>query len=263
MFFALSKLVGFFVQPSNMLIAVGLLGVLVTQTRFSRGGHRILIGSILMLAVCGFSPIGNWTLRSLEQRFPPWDEKHGAPEGIIVLGGVISYGTSMARPYPGINDAAERITVVSKLAQQFPNARLIYSGGGEANTAAELFETFGISRSRIELELRSRNTIENAVFTKEIAKPKPGERWLLITSAFHMPRAIGVFRQLGFPVEAYPVDWRTPAPEDDLTPFVSLADGLRQIDLGFHEWTGLIAYRLTGNTSALFPEPRSSLSDHF
>ena len=106
MFFALSKLVGFFVQPSNMLIAIGLLGVLVTQTRFSRGGQRILIGSILMLAVCGFSPIGNWTLRSLEQRFPPWDEKHGAPDGIIVLGGVISYGTSMARPYPGINDAA-------------------------------------------------------------------------------------------------------------------------------------------------------------
>jgi uncharacterized SAM-binding protein YcdF (DUF218 family) len=255
MFFALSKLVGFFVQPSNMLIAVGLLGVIVTQTRFSRGGQRMLVGSILTLAACGFSPIGNWTLQPLEQRFPPWDEGHGAPDGIIVLGGVISHGTSLTRPYPGINDAAERITVVSKLAQQFPNARLIYSGGSEANTAADLFETFGISRSRIELELRSRNTIENAIFTKEIAKPKLGERWLLITSAFHMPRAIGVFRQLGFPVEAYPVDWRTPAPEDDLIPFVSLADGPGQIDLAFHEWAGLIAYRVTGKTSALFPAP--------
>jgi uncharacterized SAM-binding protein YcdF (DUF218 family) len=254
MFFALSKLVGFFVQPSNMLIAVGLLGVIATQTRFSRAGQRLLVGSVLTLAVFGFSPIGNWILRPLEQRFPPWDEELGAPDGIIVLGGVISYAATTAYPYPGINDAAERITVVSKLAKQFPNTRLIYSGGSEANTAAELFETFGIPRSRIELELRSRNTIENALFTKEIAKPKSGERWLLVTSAFHMPRAIGVFRQLGFPVEAYPVDWRTPAPEDDPTLFV-LTDGLRRTDLGFHEWTGLIAYRITGKTVALFPAP--------
>jgi uncharacterized SAM-binding protein YcdF (DUF218 family) len=255
MFFALSKLVGFFVQPSNVLIIVALFGVILTQTRFSRGGQRILIGSILMLAVCGFSPVGNWMLAPLEQRFPPWHEEHGAPDGLIVLGGVISHGSSTARPYPGINDAAERITVVSKLARQFPKARLIYSGDGEANTAAELFETFGICRSRIEVERRSRNTIENAIFTKEIAQPKQGERWLVVTSAFHMPRAIGVFRQLGFPVEAYPVDWRTPAPEDDLIPFASLAEGLRQVDLAFHEWAGLIAYRVTGKTSALFPAP--------
>jgi uncharacterized SAM-binding protein YcdF (DUF218 family) len=255
MFFSLSKLGGFFVQPSNFLIIVSLFGAVLMWTRFRRAGQRILVGSILALVVCGFLPIGNWLLRPLEQRFPPWGEKHGAPDGIIVLGGVISYGTSAARPYPGINDAAERITVVSKLAQQFPKARLIYSGGSEADTAADLLEAFGISRSRIEVELQSRNTIENAIFTKGIAEPRPGQRWLLVTSAFHMPRAVGVFRQLGFPVEAYPVDWRTPGPEDDLIPFGSLADGLRQVDLAIHEWSGLIAYRLTGKTSALFPAP--------
>jgi uncharacterized SAM-binding protein YcdF (DUF218 family) len=157
MFFALSKLLGFFAQPSNMLITVALFGVIVTQTRFSRGGQRILVGSILVLAACGFSPIGNLMLRPLEQRFPPWDGEHGAPDGIIVLGGVISHGSSTARPYPGINEAAERITVVSELARQFPNARLIYSGGREANAAAQLFETFGICRSCVELERRSRN----------------------------------------------------------------------------------------------------------
>jgi uncharacterized SAM-binding protein YcdF (DUF218 family) len=255
MFFSLSKLGGFLVQPSNFLIILSLFGAILTWTRFHRGGQRILVGSILVLAVCGFSPIGNWLLRPLEQRFPPWEEEHGAPDGIIVLGGVISHGTSAARPYPGINDAAERITVVSKLARQFPKARLIYSGGGEANTAADLLESFGISRSRIEVELQSRNTIENAIFTKGIAEPKPGQRWLLITSAFHMPRAIGVFRQLGFLVEAYPVDWRATGPEDDLIAFGSSADGLRQVDLAFHEWSGLIAYRLAGKTSALFPAP--------
>ena len=213
MFFSLSKLGGFLVQPSNFLIIGSLLGVVLLRTRFRRGGQRILVGSVLVLAVCGLLPIGNWLLRPLEQRFPPWTEEHGAPDGIIVLGGVISHGTSAARPYPGINDAAERITVVSKLAQQFPNARLIYSGGSEANTASDLLEAFGISRSRIEVELQSRNTIENAYFTKGIAEPRAGQRWLLVTSAFHMPRAIGVFRQLGFSVKAYPVDWRASVPK--------------------------------------------------
>ena len=142
MFFSLSKLGGFLVQPSNFLIVAGLLGVILMRTRFRRGGLRILVGSVLVLAVCGLLPIGNWLLRPLEQRFPPWDEEHGAPDGIIVLGGVISHGTSAARPYPGINDAAERITVLSKLAKQFPNARLIYSGGSEANTASDLLEIF-------------------------------------------------------------------------------------------------------------------------
>ena len=142
MFFSFSKLGGFLVQPSNFLIIASLLGIILMRTRFRRGGQRILVGSVLVLAVCGFSPIGNWLLRPLEQRFPPWDEEYGAPDGIIVLGGVISHGTSAARPYPGINDAAERITVVSKLAKQFPNARLIYSGGSEANTAADLLELF-------------------------------------------------------------------------------------------------------------------------
>jgi uncharacterized SAM-binding protein YcdF (DUF218 family) len=231
MFFVLSKLVGLFVQPSNVLIMVGLFGAIVTRTRFSRGGQQILVGSILMLAACGFSPIANWIMLPLEQRFPPWDEKHGVPDGIIVLGGVITPAASTTRPYPGLNEAAERVTVVSKLARQFPNARVIYSGGNEADAAAGLFETFGISRLRVEVERQSGNTIENAIFTKEIAKPKLGERWLLITSAFHMPRAIGVFRQIRFPVEAYPVDWRTDGPEDVLIPFMSLTDGLSHMDL--------------------------------
>jgi uncharacterized SAM-binding protein YcdF (DUF218 family) len=164
-----------------------------------------------------------------------------------------------------LNESAERVTAVAALARRFPQARIIYSGGDasllgnapvEANFALPLFETFGIPRRRIELEGRSRNTQENAVFSKELAKPQPGERWLLVTSAHHMPRSVGCFRRAGFEVEPYPVDWRTRGAPDLLHPFGSLAGGLARTDAAAREWVGLFAYWLTGRTSELFPGPR-------
>jgi uncharacterized SAM-binding protein YcdF (DUF218 family) len=254
MFFAISKLVGFFVQPSNVLIAASAFGIVLRLTRFARVGERLLIGSSAVLAVCAFFPIGNWILLPLEQRFPPWNESRGHVDGIIVLGGAINPEISEAFPYPGINEAAERISVVGRLARTYPSARIIYAGI-EAQAAIGLLEDFGVPRGRIEAEDRSRNTIENAIFAKEIAKPKPGERWLVVTSAFHMPRAIGVFRQNGFSVEACPTDWRVRSSADLFVPAATLSDGLRRLDLGVHEWAGIVTYRLTGKSSALFPAP--------
>jgi len=119
-----------------------------------------------------------------------------------------------------------------------------------------VFKSLGIPASRITLEKQSRNTIENAVYSKTLAQPKPGERWLLVTSALHMPRAIGAFRQAGFAVEAYPVDYQTSGWEDVLNVVGGLSGGLSGTDKAMHEWIGLIAYRITGKTSELFPGPR-------
>ena len=113
----------------------------------------------------------------------------------------------------------------------------------------------GVARARVVAERQSRNTIENAEFSKQIAQPKPGERWLLVTSAYHMPRSIGVFRRAGFPVEAYPVDWRTRGTRDLLRPFATVGDGLRRTDTAVREWSGLLVYWLSGKSSALFPGP--------
>jgi uncharacterized SAM-binding protein YcdF (DUF218 family) len=118
-----------------------------------------------------------------------------------------------------------------------------------------MFESFGIASERLAFDEDSRDTMENAVFSRKIAQPKPGERWLLVTSAYHMPRAIGVFRRAGFAVEAYPADWRTRGPIDMARPFGSLADGLKRTDTAVREWLGLLAYRLTGRTGELFPGP--------
>ena len=132
---------------------------------------------------------------------------------------------------------------------------LIFDEGSEAMFAVRQLEALGVAHDRITAEEQSRNTIENAVFSRLIVNPKPGERWLLVTSAYHMPRAMGVFRAADFPVEAYPVDWRTRGPADLVRPFLSLSDGLQRTDTAAHEWVGLFAYRITGKTTALFPGP--------
>lgn len=265
MFFELSKILGFFAQPSNLIIVAGLVGALLLRTRLARAGWTLVVGSLVLLAVVGFSPVGNALMLSLEQRFPPWDESRGPPDGIVVLGGAISPEVSATRGAPALNEAAERLTVLADLARRYPQARIIFSGGTaavifrggtEAEFAVPLMQSFGIARERITAEDRSRNTIENAVFSKDLAQHKPGERWLLVTSAAHMPRAIGVFRRVGFEVEPYPVDWRTGGSGDVVRPFTTLSEGLARTDAAMREWVGLIVYWLMGHSAELLPGPR-------
>jgi uncharacterized SAM-binding protein YcdF (DUF218 family) len=264
MFFPLSKILGFFAIPSNLAISIGLLGLLLLPTRFARTGRALAFASLIVLAILGLSPVGNALMIPLEDRFPRWDATRGDPDGIIVLGGAISPDVSAARDEVALNEAAERLTVTAELARRYPAARIVFSGGSgaliydegaEAPLALRLLQDLGIPRARILLEDRSRNTVENAIFSKALIQPKPGERWLLVTSAHHLPRAIGVFRKMGFPVEAYPVDWRTRGAADALRPFATLGDGLRRSDTAVREWVGLAVYWLTGRSSALFPGP--------
>jgi uncharacterized SAM-binding protein YcdF (DUF218 family) len=264
--FGLSKILGFFALPSNLLIVLALAGILLMRTRFRRFGQGLVIGAILLLVVVGIAPVGNALMLPLEERFPKWDAKRGPPHGIVVLGGAVSPDVSAARNEIALNEAAERMTATAKLAREHPNARIVFTGGSgrlfggatEADFVTDLFESFGIPRDRITLENRARNTVENAVFTKELVQPKPAERWLLVTSAHHMPRSVGVFRKAGFPVEAHPVDFRTRGVADLTGPFGSLAAGLARTDAAMHEWAGLIVYWLTGRTSELFPGPHAS-----
>jgi uncharacterized SAM-binding protein YcdF (DUF218 family) len=264
MFFVISKVLGFFAIPSNLVLMVGILGLLLLATRFARAGRRLAFTSLVLLAILGLSPLGNALILPLEDRFPPWNAADGAPAGIIVLGGAISPDISAARSEVALNESAERLTVAAELALRYPEARVLFSGGSgalifgegsEAEFAARVFESFGVSRRRVLLEDRSRNTLENAILSKDLARPQPGQRWLLVTSAYHMPRAIGIFRQAGFDVEPYPVDWRTGGPADAFLPFGTVGDGLRRTDTAVREWVGLLVYWLMGMSSSLFPGP--------
>ena len=265
MFFVVSKLLAFFEEPSNVVILAGIVGLILTRTRYARWGWRLAAAALVLIALIGFLPIGRALTIALENRFPRWEEAGPPPAGIIVLGGAVSAYRLATRGEVGLTDAAERILVVPELARKFPDAKIVYSGGdpglftkhgSEAAVIPALFEKLGVPPDRITLESRSRNTAENAVYSKALAAPKPGERWLLVTSAMHMPRAIGAFREAGFPVEAYPVDYKTNGWQDLGSLVGSLSAGLRQTDTALHEWIGLIAYRLTGKSSALLPAPR-------
>jgi uncharacterized SAM-binding protein YcdF (DUF218 family) len=169
---------------------------------------------------------------------------------------------SAAHGAPAYTHSVARMIAAAALARRYPNARIVFTGGSadllssdarEADYAIEVFEGLGIPRERLTIERRSRNTAENAEFSRIVAAPKSGERWLLVTSAFHMPRSVGLFRKAGFAVEPYPVDWRAGV---DLWAWRPLSlEGLGVVDASVREWMGLLAYRISGKTSELFPGP--------
>jgi uncharacterized SAM-binding protein YcdF (DUF218 family) len=265
LFFALSKTLGVMLLPTNFLIGLGLLGVVLLFTRFASRGRVLVTASIVLLAICGFSPLGNMLLYPLEQRFPPWDDTRGAPDGIVVLGGSIDPELSAAHRVTVFKGSVDRLIAAAALAHRYPNARIVFSGGSanfvtddsekEADYAVSVFERLGIARDRLTLERRSRNTQENAEFSKALVAPKAGERWLLVTSAFHIPRSVGVFRKAGFSVEPYPADWRTGTGWTLWAPSTFASDGLAQVDIAIREWMGLAAYRISGKTNELLPGP--------
>jgi uncharacterized SAM-binding protein YcdF (DUF218 family) len=264
-FFLLAKVLWFLLQPSSLMVGAVAAGAALAPTRRCRLGRRLLRGGAIALLVCGLTPVGDVLIRPLESRFPrPALTPQTPIAGIIVLGGGEDGHADGSPQLAALNEAAERYTEAVALARRLPEARLVFSGGSgalleasapEAETAARLFEALGVPRERITLERASRDTYENALFTARILKPKAGEHWLLVTSAWHMPRAMGCFRRAGFTVEAWPVDYRTPGRLQPLRFHTSVPEGLRRIDFVVREYAGLVIYYLTGRTRELLPGP--------
>jgi uncharacterized SAM-binding protein YcdF (DUF218 family) len=270
MFFVLSKLFWFFFGPVNFLLTIGLAGIVLAFTRFKRTAHGLAYFSIIALTICAFFPIGPLLLRPLEDRFPSPPADLAPPTGIIVLGGSLDQGLSDARNQIALNEAGTRLTSAVELARRFPQAKLVFTGGSaslsdstnedfdtnsEARGVKRFWTSLGLPPDRAIYEGRSRNTWENAVFTCDLMKPKPGETWLLVTSAWHMPRSVGIFRKVGFDIVPYPVDFRTYGDSRDHKPSTVVIDELTMLTFAVHEWVGLIAYRLSGKIDAFLPGP--------
>ena len=265
LFFLLSKLAFFFV-PSNLIAVLLIVGAVLLTTRWRRAGRSLVSIGASLLLLFGLLPFGALLLLPLTERFPAWENRGGDPDGIVVLGGGgISPEISFARNTIEVTNSAGRITAAAELAHRFPRARIVLSGGSgnlidqlalEAPLTARLLESFGVAAERITIENQSHNTAENAAFSYEVAKPKAGERWLLITSAQHMPRAVGCFRNVGFSIEPYPVDWQTGGWTLRTFLISTVSDGLGRTDVAFHEWLGLVMYWITGRINEPFPGPR-------
>ena len=236
-------------------------GVLLLPTRFRKAGLRLLVSSVLVTLAIWLLPIGSLLTLPLEDRFPPWTPAQGAPTGMIVLGGVINPSVSIAHGQVAINGSAERLTSALALAREYPNARIVFSGGNaaliggraEGGFALRFLKQLGIPSDRITIESKSRDTAENAINCKRLIAPKPGERWLLITSAMHMPRAVGAFREVGFPVVPYPVDYQVAGWPGCAA--CRHSRGCTRRTIAMHEWLGLFAYWLTRRIPVLLPGP--------
>ena len=264
MFFLLSKLLGIIFQPVNFLALAFGCGFLLWILGWARSGCGVIGITTVVFLVCCFTPLSSALLRVLEDRFPHPLPDMPAPTGIIVLGGAMNEDINRSRGEFSMNAAASRMTAGVALARRFPSARLVFTGGSadlrqtgsdEARGARRLWLSLGVPEARMSFEDKSRNTFENAVFTRDLVQPKPGETWLLVTSAWHMPRSVGIFRRAGFAVTAYPTDYRTFGDGRDWLPSANALDALQRLDTALHEWIGLAAYALTDKTDALFPAP--------
>lgn len=265
--YTLSKILALLAQPSTLAVLALFAGLLLMRRPSrERLGRRLAWGALIYLVIAGLFPVGNALVLPLEERFasvprPADDEKI---DGIIILGGFEDGWVTAGRGGLAVNESAERITEGLRLALKHPEAKVIFTGGvggllskdvEATGPVSRFLRDTGVAADRIIVEGRSRNTYENAVYTRDIVQPKPGDRWLLVTSAYHMPRAMGLFRKAGFDVTAYPVDFRTRGPVDMTRLFERIPAGLMRTDLGANEWIGLLAYRALGRIDDVFPGP--------
>ena len=225
--------------------------------------RRIVLLGAMLLTICLLLPVGSWAINPLEDRFPAVTQPPARVDGIIVLGGAIDDITSQDRQTPTLTGAANRLTTFLILAKLYPNARLVFTGGSgdlvqgvatEAPFARDFLASLGLPPERVVYEQSSRTTWENAVEVNHLVQPKPGEVWVLLTSAAHMPRSMGVFRAAGWRnMLAWPVGYRS---RDHISAWApGLGEQLAVLDLAVHEWQGLVAYWLQGQSSAVFPAP--------
>lgn len=268
--FVLSKIVWLVVNPVNLFVFFLVLGTILLFSRFRRAGRLMITCAVGMFLLVGVIPVGFWLTTDLENRFPVNPPIPADIAGIITLGGTINQYITTARGQPALTAGGERLTEFVHLARRFPNARLVFTGGSgalvdtelkEADSARLFFNQMGLSDREIIFDDRARNTHENALFSKElIGKDASRKKWLLITSAMHMPRAMGVFRHAGWNVMAYPVDYLTDG-RGGFEPRFRPIIGLASLNTVLREWIGLIAYRVLGRTPVIVPS-QASLSDN-
>ena len=260
-FFYLSKYIWILISPDSLfiiLLSICLLLFLLKQVKKA----TFLLGFLTFFTLfISFFKVGDWMLYPLESRYQHNPDLPEQVDGIIVLGGSILPDLSVEWQQLETNQSHERLSSFLQLAQLHPNARLVFSGGNastnrdrptEAQTAETYFLKSGISSERLFIDNKARNTAENASYSKQLVNPKSSETWVLITTAYHMPRAVGVFCQHNWKVIPYPVDHQT-LPSKLYQPQYSLIGHANNLVLASHEWLGLLAYYLNGKTHQLLP----------
>ncbi len=261
----MSKVFWFFINPSNLLLFALCFGTFCIYARREKLGRRVIGFTSVMALIIAILPIGQNLIAILENRFPSVETLPNKVDGIIVLGGVVNEVLTQSRGQIAVGGAVERLIFFATLSKKYPNAKLLFTGGSgkiltqnlkEADVVGHLLVDLGVDIKRLIIENKARNTFENAVMSKQIVQPQTEETWILITSAFHMPRSIGVFRKVGWDVVPFPVDYYLEKNTRIELSF-NLIGGISYLSRAMHEWLGLLFYWLTGKSVTLFPGPKT------
>lgn len=250
--FILSKLVWFMIRPESWIVLAMAATLWLLRRGRTGAAVRTLSATAIFVVTIGFLPVGQLLLGPLETTYPA-NPKIVSPTGIIVLGGPEDPRKTAYWDQVQLKGGAERFTAALALAKKFSGARVVFTGGSGAlsdafgtkisgaDVARRFFLEQGLSEDRLTIEARSRNTTENARNTLMLIKPADGERWVLVTSAFHMPRAMASFRRAGWrSITPYPVDFRSGAFRDQIA--WDLAEHLRDLNTAVKEYLGLVTY---------------------
>lgn len=253
MYVSISKSLGTLASPATILGISILAHAVATMLGLN---WLAALCSIVSVAIVVFLPAASWIAVPLEARFPANPILPDRVTGIVVLGGMERPAQSLAWGEPSLGDPGP-IRALVALWRRYPDARLVFSGGGpntrmsEATVARDFLREIGADDRMVTYEDRSRNTRENAQLTHALIRPKPDERWILVCQAAGMPRAMGVFRKAGWKVMGYPAGYLTKGKAPRLS--FDLLENLNLASVALHEWLGLLVYRVLGYTDEVFP----------
>ncbi len=262
MFFVVSKIFWLLAQPLSIVLLLIVLALGFGLFRRRKSSIAALVLAVIVHGAAGYTNLGYLIIQPLEDQFAVPATPPRTVDAIIMLGGATLARPSSARQIAELNDAGDRLTTTLWLANAYPAAKIVISGGSgvlddegesEAETAKRFFSMHGISEDRFILEGKSRNTDENVAFTKELLGDASSGTIVLVTSAFHMPRSVGIFSKAGLQVLAWPTDYRTPGPQWFGFDIANPVQNLNVTTVAIKEWIGLVVYYWTGKTSAFLP----------
>ena len=255
-FFHLAKAAWLVLAPSHMVLWLALAAAIALLAGRARLGRALAVATALVLVVFGVAPVGDMLARALESQYPRPATPPSHVDGVVTLGAGLGTDILLARGAPGRAPSETRLVSTFELARRYPAARVVFSGGwgfyNDAKAAKVIFDQLGLAPARLTLEPNSRDTYENLLFSQRLVQPRPGQVWVLATSAIQMPRAMAVARRVGWAMVPWPTDYLT-TPRlrlRALGDYLDVVRNLRTADEALHEWIGLIAYRANGMTRA-------------
>ena len=260
MTFYLSKFLWYFFNPFNCIILLFFLSVILNFLKFLRLSKIILYFTFLLFFITGALPTGSYLLYLLEKNYHNKVNLPEKVEGILILSGATSPFLTKEYDQIALNGSVERLTESIQLIKKYPKAKVFFAGGtgsiqypdlSHSDVAKKFYESLDVNTKNIFFDKKSRNTYENIVFAKKKFNPNINEKWILVTSAFHLKRAISVGEKLGWELIPYATDYKLPKKFKWKLSF-DFFNNLGSLQHSSHEWVGIISYYLMGRSSKIF-----------